>query len=210
MHQFLLVQCIKQILHSRSDSKANLCFRCFGDGRIIDFGEVRVVLQPLLLWSFFLRSFSLVPRRISGFGTPTSMAVPFPRVSLFFLFLSLFHSFSFCFFCYPSFDPYCSHSSSSFFALFHIFPVFCSHVFAFVLSFFHSFPLSFLCDLARSHCCTFLLVVFNPVYVRTHVNLPTLSRRFKLCPTQLGASMNLTAGRRTPHAHRSRLDGPAR
>ena len=29
MHQFLLVQCIEPILHSRSDSKDNLCFRCF-------------------------------------------------------------------------------------------------------------------------------------------------------------------------------------
>ena len=76
------------------------------------------------------------------------LLLPWPSPSLVFHVFLLFPTFSFCFSCYPSFDPYCSHSSSSLFAL-YIFPVFCSHVFAFVFSFLHSVPLSFFCDLAR-------------------------------------------------------------
>ena len=215
-------------------SKANLCFRCFGDGRFIDIGGVRVVLQPLLLWSFSSAFILSGPETDPGFWDSYFHGRPLPSCFMFYLFF-FFQLFPFGFSCYPSFDPYCSHSSSSFFALFHYFLPsvvhMCSPLFSlcFIRSLFPSFV-----TWRVSHCCTVLLVVYNPVHVRTHANLPTHSRRFKLChernsPHTIwsldephrnqkrakvachGAASTVSeAGRRNTHAHRDRLDGPAR
>ena len=130
------------------------------------------------------------PETDPGFWDSYFHGPPLPSCFMCFF---LFPTFYFCFSCCPSFDPYCSHSSSSLFAL-YIFPVFCSHVFAFVFSFLHSVPLSFFCDLAR-----FALLHSSSRRLQSSLsaNLCELANTFasvKVVPQKKSAPHNLELG----------------